>query len=157
MTTLATEPGGAPPGSVRHYSDWRQHEPITVGSPAVATGFTHVVPQAVVQRVVLVSFVLVADGNAANRIPRVEYLNAAGAVFAAVAAPFAITAGVTARFTFAIGIQQFGAAAAAQIGCALPDLLLMDGLAVRVAVAAIQAGDQISGASLFVDQSPVRD
>jgi hypothetical protein len=150
-------PEGQSSGGVRHYDDWAQHEPVTVGAPAVATGFTHRVPGATVQRIRSVSFVLVADANAANRIARVEYLDAAGAVFAAVAAPFTVTANITSRLTFGIGIQQFGANAAAQIGGPLPDLLLQAGLAVRVAVAAIQAGDQISGASLFVDQYPIRD
>lgn len=141
----------------RHYDADYAHEPITIGSPAVATGFTHRVTGATRQRIITVSFVLVADANAANRIPRVEYLNAAGDVFAAVAAPFTVTANITSRLTFGIGIVQFGANAAAQIGASLPDLHLNAGLAVRVAVAAIQAGDQISGASLFVDQWAVRD
>jgi hypothetical protein len=115
------------------------------------------VPGASRWRVQSLSFVLVADANAANRIPRVEYLDAAGNVFAAVAAPFVLTATLTARFTFAIGILQFGANAAAQIGASLPDLKLNPGLAVRVAVTGIQATDQISGAALFVDQWAVRD
>lgn len=141
----------------RHYDDWAQHEPRTIGQPAVATGFTYPVAGAVVQRIVSVSFLLTADANAANRIPRVEYLDGSGAVFAAVAAPFVLTANLAGRFTFGVGLQQFGSNGAAQIGCALPDYLLHDGLAVRVAVTAIQAGDQISGASLFVDQYPIRD
>jgi hypothetical protein len=141
----------------RPYDPDYSHEPITIGAPAVATGFTHVVPGATRQRIVSVSFVLAADANAANRIPRVEFLNAAGAVFFAVAAPFTVTANVTSRLNFGIGIQQFGANAAAQIGAGLPAFKLNAGLAVRVAVAAIQAGDQISGASLFVDQWAVRD
>jgi hypothetical protein len=141
----------------RPYDADYSHEPITIGSPPVATGFTHTVPGASRQRIVTVSFVLVADANAANRIARVEYLNAAGAVFFAVAAPFTVTANITSRLNFGVGIQQFGANAAAQIGASLPPLELNAGLAVRVAVTAIQVGDQISGASLFVDQWAVRD
>ena len=141
----------------RHHDEDYAHEPITIGSPPVATGFTHVVPGSSRQRIVAVSFILVADANAANRIARVEYLNAAGAVFFAVAAPFTVTANITSRLNFGIGVQQFGANAAAQIGGPLPDFNLAAGLAVRVAVTAIQAGDQISGASLFVDQWAVRE
>ena len=141
---------------LRDYGDRWTFEPVTIGSPAVATGFTKRVAGSDVWRVLSVSFVLVADGNAASRIARVEYLNAAGDVFAAVASPFTVTAGVTSRLTFAVGLQQFGANAAAHIGGPLPDLILMDGLAVRVAVTAIQAGDQLSGISLFVAQSTVR-
>jgi hypothetical protein len=141
----------------RPYDADYSHEVITVGSPVVATGFTRTVPGASRWRVQSLSFVLVADANAANRIARVEYLDAAGAVFAAVAAPFTVTANITSRLTFGIGIVQFGANAAAQIGASLPNLRLNPGLSVRVAVAAIQAGDQISGAALFVDQWAVRD
>jgi hypothetical protein len=141
----------------RPYDADYSHEVITVGSPAVATGFSRTVPGASRWRVQSVSFVLVADANAANRIARVEYLDASGAVFAAVAAPFTVTANITSRLTFGIGIVQFGANAAAQIGASLPNLRLNPGLSVRVAVAAIQAGDQISGAALFVDQWAVRD
>src|SRR5215211_5628685 len=94
---------------LRDYGDRWTFEPVTIGSPAVATGFTKRVAGSDVWRVLSVSFVLVADGNAA-----------------------------------------------AHIGGPLPDLILMDGLAVRVAVTAIQAGDQLSGISLFVAQSTVR-
>jgi hypothetical protein len=140
----------------RPHHDGRTSEPVTIASPAVATGFTHTFPKSEVTRVVSVSFVLVADGNAANRICRVEYLKTEGIVFFAVAAPFTVTAGVTSRLNFGIGVQQFGANAAAQIGAALPDFELQGGCSVRVAVTAVQAGDQISAASLFVDQWPVR-
>jgi hypothetical protein len=141
----------------RPLDGWAEHEPRAIPTPAVATGFTYVVPGTVRERIMAVSFVLVADANAANRLPRVEYLNAAGDVFASVAAPFVLTATLTSRFTFAVGLQQFGANAAAQIGGPLPPLKLNSGLSVRVSVGAVQAGDQISVASLFVDQWPVRD
>lgn len=140
-----------------HRDEDYAHEVVTVASPPAATGFSKVVPGASRWRVQSVSFVLVADANAANRIPRVEYLDASGGVFAAVAAPFVLTANLTARFTFAIGVVQFGANAAAQIGASLPALHLNPGLSVRVAVTGIQVGDQISGAAMFVDQWSVRD
>lgn len=141
---------------LRDYGERWTFEPATVGSPAVATGFTRTFPGSEVTRVLSVSFVLVTDANAANRIVRVEYLNASGDVFAAVAAPFLQVASITTRYTFAVGLQTFGAASAAFMGGPLPDFVLMDGLAVRVAIAAVQAGDQLSGASLFVAQSTVR-
>lgn len=138
-------------------SNRRRVEPITVGSPAAGAGFTHPVPGAATQRIRTVSFRLVNAAAAANRIPRVEFLDAAGAVFAAVAAPFKTTTGVTSRFTFGIGLNQYGADDAAQIGGPLPDLELIAGLAVRVVVGAMNAGDQIDGAALFVEQLAVRD
>jgi hypothetical protein len=78
-------------------------------------------------------------------------------VFYVAASPFLIVANTTTRFNFAVGQMQFGANSAAQIGAGLPDFILNSGLAVRVAVTGVQAGDQISGVSLFLDQWPVRD
>lgn len=136
--------------------EWR-YEPVTVGSPAVALGFTHDIPFSEIQRVLGISFQLVTDANAANRIARVEYLNASGAVFFTVASPFTVTASLTSRLNFGVGLQQFGANAAAQIGGPLPDFPLCGGLAVRVAVASIQVADQVQGISLYVAQRTVRD
>jgi hypothetical protein len=140
----------------RPYDADYSHEVITIGSPAVATGFTHVVPGASRQRA---SRLVRARGRRERREPDrargVPERGRRGVL--RVAAPFTVTANITSRLNFGIGIQQFGANAAAQIGAGLPAFKLNAGLAIRVAVTAIQAGDQISGASLFVDQWAVRD
>lgn len=138
-------------------TDRRRVEPITVGSPAAGAGFTHRVPGATVQKFLTVSFRMVNAAAVANRLVRVEFLDAAGAVFAAVGAPFKTTTGVTSRFTFGVGLNQYGADDAAQIGGPLPALELIGGLALRVAVANMNAGDQIDGAALFVEQTGVRE
>ncbi len=139
-----------------HWSE-AEHEVRAIPTPAVATGFTYTVPGTVLERVMSLSFVLVADANAANRICRVEYLAANGDVFASVAAPFTVTAAITSRLTFGVGLQQFGANAAAQIGGPLLPIKLRSGLSVRVAVLNVQVGDQISVAYLSVEQWPVRE
>lgn len=131
------------------------HEVVTVGSPVAGAGFTRTVPGDVLWIVRSVSFSMVNAAAAASRIPRVEFLDGSGSVFFAVAAPFHTTTGVTSRFSFGVGINQFGAIDAANIGAPIPELTLVGGLAVRVAVTAMNAGDQISGAALFVDQLPV--
>lgn len=135
-----------------YYVGGWKHEPVTIASPAVATGFAYRVPGSEAQRVFTVSFVLVTDANVAARIARVEFLNASSDVFAAVASPFTQAASKTTRYTFGVGMQQYGANDAAFIGAPIPDLFLRDGLSLRVAVTAIQAGDQISGISVFVAQ-----
>lgn len=139
-----------------NYPVW-QGEPITVGSPAAGLGFTYTVPGSEVQRVMGVSFVLVNAVAVASRIPRVEYVDGSGTVFFAVAAPFVTTSGKTARFNFGVGLNQFGADDAAQIGAGLPPFTLTAGNSVRVAVTAINASDQISGVHVFVEQMHVRD
>lgn len=134
----------------------RRREPVTIGSPAVASGFTYRFSGAEVTKLISVSFVVVTDANAASRIPRVEFLDSTGAVFFAVAAPFTQAATKTTRYNFGIGVEQFGANDAAQMGAGLPEFHLTENEAIRVAVAAIQAGDQLSGIHLFVDQRSVR-
>lgn len=133
-----------------------QHEPVSVGSPAAGQGFTYSVPKSEIQVVRAVSFVLVNAAAAASRIPRVEFLTNNGDVFFVAASPFVTTTGKTARFNFAVGIQQFGADDAAQIGAAIPKFTLEDGAKIRVAVTAVNAADQISGVYLFVDQLGIR-
>lgn len=140
----------------RHDEDY-SHEVVTIGSPAAGQGFLHTVPGASRQRIRSVSFVLVNAVAVANRLPRVEFLDASGAVFYSAAAPFVTTSGVTSRFNFAVGVTQLGANDAAQIQGALPSFKLNAGLSIRVAIGAVNAADQISGASLFVDQWAVRD
>lgn len=133
-----------------------QHEPRTIGSPAAGQGFTYQLPKTCLAVVRSVSFTLVNAVAAASRIPRLEYLTSEGSVFAAFAAPFTLTSGQTSRFTFAVGCNQFGANDAAAIGCPIPGYVLEDGAAIRVAVAAVNAADQISGVFVFLDQLPIR-
>lgn len=138
-----------------HPDRW-QHEPVSIGSPAAGQGFTYTLPKTCVAVVRSVSFTLVNAAAAGSRIPRLEFLTNEGAVFASVAAPFTTGNAVTSRFTFAVGIQQFGANDAAAIGAPIPKYVLEDGAAVRVAIAAVNVADQVSGVFAFVDQLPIR-
>jgi hypothetical protein len=152
-----TAPGGVVPEWYRVIDPDYAHEVVIIGAPPVATGFTHNVPGASRQRIVTLSFVLFTDANAANRLPRIDYNDSAGNAFFSVGAPFSTPANSTGRYSFGIGVMQFGANAAAAIGGPLPDVRLSVGLSISVAVVGIQVGDQVDGISLFVDQWPVRD
>jgi hypothetical protein len=125
-------------------------------SPAPGAGFTVPTSGAVEQIIQSLSFVLVTSAAAANRIARVEFLDPDGTVFAAIASPFLQTASKTIRYTFAVGIQQFGANDAAFIGAALPPFKLDVSMSVRIAIGAVDTADQVSAASLVALRWPVR-
>src|SRR6266576_5273340 len=98
------------------------------------------------------SFRLVTDGNAASRIVVFSFTDASGTVIFPVASPFTQAAAKTTDYTFAVGIQQFGANDAANIGAGIPALKLYVGLSVAVTITAKQAGDQVSRIRLGLSQ-----
>jgi hypothetical protein len=65
---------------------------------------------------------------------------------------FTQTAGLTTVYTFGLGLVQYGANAAANIGAPLADLILCRGQKLQTTITNIQAGDAISNARLVVDQ-----
>ena len=125
-------------------------------TPAVATGFAYTVPGTVDQLVVAVSFQLVTDGNAADRLVTFQFVDYDGTSYAPVAAPFTQAASLTTLYTFAVGIQQFGADDAAAIGCGIPPVKLPSGCGVKVTLGSVQVGDQVSAVALLLNQWPVR-
>lgn len=103
-----------------------------------------------------VSFTLVSDANAASRIVVFQFHDGSGTSYAPVAAPFVQTASHTSRYTFAVGIQQFGANDAANIGAGIPPVRLDVGYGITVTIAAKQATDQVSAVALLLSQWAVR-
>jgi hypothetical protein len=123
-------------------------------TPAVASGFTYTVGGKYWERIVSVDFKLVTDGNAANRIVTLAYQDQDAREFARTASPFAQAAGITTQYGFGIGMMQFGAASAASIGGPLPSLFLRPGHKLVVSIAAVQAGDQVSLVTLYIERFP---
>jgi hypothetical protein len=124
--------------------------------PAAGLGFTYPNPGTVDQTIVSVSFKLVNAAVAVSRIPTLSFLDQDGTAFAAIAAPFTTGTGVTSRYLFAVGINQFGANNAANIGVPIPPFKLYVGTSLSLAVTAEDAGDQISEIRLTVAKWPVR-
>jgi hypothetical protein len=129
-----------------------QREVVALPPPPAGAGFTRQVSGADTWRVLAVTFQLVTSAGVANRVPRVEYVDGSGVVFAVAGAPFIQAGALTTLYSFSVGAQQFGAAGAAAVGGPLPDLELDVSMAIRVAVAAVQAADQISRVRLYVEQ-----
>lgn len=125
-------------------------------APAVGDGFTYTVPGTMDQEIVAVSFQLVTDDNAADRIAVFSFLDPDGNPYAPVGSAFTQAASLTTVYTFAVGIQQFGADDAANIGVPIPAVKMLSGYGVQVSLDAVQVGDQISGVRLLLNQWPVR-
>lgn len=138
---------GWPPG---------EQEVICVPNPLPGLGFTHTIPGAVTQEILGVSFTLTTAGGGGARTATVRYLDSGGVPFARILCPFTQAGGVTAVYTFAVGVQQVGVLAGTAFVIPLPPwrLDLVSGIDVFPAGAA--AGDQMSDCRLFVEQWNVR-
>lgn len=128
----------------------------SVASPAAGAGFTIPTSGAVEQTLRSLSFRLVTDGNAASRIVVFQFLDPDGTAFGQCAAPFTLAASKTCDFTCAVGIQEFGANDAANIGVPIPEIKLDQTLSVAVTITGVQVGDQVSRIRAAWDRWPVR-
>jgi hypothetical protein len=135
-------------------------DPATAFHPApnvaAGAGFAFVIPGTFVTEVQALSFRLTTSADVADRVAVVSFLDATGQPYAPIAAPFTQAASLTTDYTFAVGITQFGADDAANIGAPLPALRLQAGISVAVSVVGIAAADQITRARLLLAQWPVR-
>lgn len=125
---------------------------VNLPTPPAGLGFTHTVPGAVSQQIMVVSFALTCAAGGSPRIPTLLYVGPDGIKFGAFASNFTLAATNTATFTFAVGINEFGANNAASIGVPLPPLELDVGESVTLNVTNGAAGDQIVDPRLFVVQ-----
>jgi len=133
------------------------HEFVTLGAPAAGAALTVTVPGSVEWEVLAVSFLYTADANAANRFPSLSILDQSGSGIGPICTPFKLVATDASRITFGVGIVQFGADSAAQIGCGIPPMRIQDGLRIRLTATNIQATDTIAAARLYVRQWRVRE
>jgi len=138
---------------------WTLHgeqEPVTLGAPAAGAALTYTIPGSVELEVLSISFTYTASGNAADRIPFLQFLDTSGVSVGDYGTPYKLVASDASRVTFAVGIQSFGADSAVRMGTGIPPLRLGDGMRVRVTATAIDAADTITAARMYVRQWRVR-
>jgi hypothetical protein len=137
---------------------WKHPESAIIGrpNPAASTGFTYSCPGTAEQIVQAVTFKLVTDAQAADRIAVLSFKDQDGTTFAAIASPFTQAASLTTLYTFSVGTTQFGADDAANIGVPIPPFKLTVGLSLVLTLTAKQSGDQVSDVRLAVQQFNVR-
>lgn len=115
-----------------------------LANPAAGVGFSIPTPGTVEQELQALTFTVVSDANAASRIVVVKFLDPTGVSFTEVASGFTQAASKTSVYTFAVGIQEFGANDAANIGVPIPALQLDVTLSLSVSITGVQVGDQVS-------------
>lgn len=134
---------------------WELHgewEPVALSSPAAGAALTYTVPGATQLAVLSASFTYTASANAANRIPFISFLDQSGVPVGKFASPYKLVANDVSRVSFGVGVDQFGADSAANMGCGIPELRLRDGMQVQLSAAAINATDTLTLARLYVRQ-----
>ena len=134
-----------------------EHVPVVLQSATGTGGVTYTVPGAVEQLIVAISFTYTASGNAATRIPFAQFLDQSGVQVCEVGSPFSLVATNVSRVSFGIGLVQLGANSAARMGCAIPPIILADGMQLKLSATLIDAADTITAARLYVRQRPVQE
>lgn len=145
-------PGVAPPvepyGHGRGYVDF-----LNPSNPAAGSGLVQKLDTTWLWRPLSIRFALATDANAANRFPTVDYTDPDGNVWVRNAAGLVLTANTPAQ-TFDFNAQRTVAewAANTDVLAPLSDFFIPGGWQIRINVANVQAGDQISAIRLYVEK-----
>jgi hypothetical protein len=99
-----------------------------------------------------VSLELAAAAAVADRLPRLTWSADGTVPFAQALSPFPLQAAHTGRVTFAVGVQQAGAANAASIIAPMPELCLLPGWTLTLDVVSGAAADALSGVRAYLQR-----
>lgn len=135
-----------------HGNSWL--EMFRIAQPAVAVGASRRIPGETFEQLMVVRFTLVADVNVANRFVAVDVVDGDAIVVSRIASTTAVTAGLTSRFTFAVGIGTLAAGGVNEQMLPLPEVPFPPGFAHTISIANVQAGDQISAISFYLRRWP---
>lgn len=123
--------------------------------PAAGAGYTLVLSRFDRWRLIAVSFLLTTDSNVANRFPAIEYSGATGTPNMADPVQAAIVASTTAQRNLgALNFHDWKSGTGLDNCFPLSGLWLEAGSTVKIVVANIQVGDQLSNIRLTFDRWP---
>ena len=126
---------------------------ITVAQPPAGADWTQTVPAFTRWRIKAVSATLTTSAVVATRFPQLEVLSAGGAAIYLPPAPQSQAAGVANGWVWQTGLPVVGQTVGAfQFETLPPEIEIGDGGNIKVATAALQAGDQWSGIALYVEE-----
>ena len=129
-----------------------EYEPVSLPTPAAGSALTYTAPTATEQLVICVSFLFTTSNAVATRVPYMAFLDQSGTSIAEIATPYTFTASNAGQVTFGLDVQQFGANNGARIGCAIPPVVLADGMQFKLTAALIDTADTITKARMYVKQ-----
>lgn len=121
-------------------------------SPAPGAAFTVKVPGNKVWRVNALQATLVTSATVSNRNLRYAVLNPDGVEVFRASANASVAASSTTIVQFAVGLGSAYGASDGSIVVPIPDLFWEAGFQIQVAAANLQAGDQIQGVQLVVEE-----
>lgn len=140
-----------------HELSYREARPVAVPNPAAGAGFTYSLPGSERTRVLAVCFQLVTAVAVAARRVSCDLIDGEGGILGRFSSGFTQAASLTTVYTFAVGVNAYGANDAAAIGAPLADLMLPGAGSAVVSIANVQAADQVSAVRVTVAQVPYRD
>lgn len=128
---------------------------LTGAQPAAGAGFTRIVPGNQWERLVGVTFKLVASAAVATRVPIVQFKDADGNEFLTVASIGTVVASGTITASFGIGCASSQSSQSSRVTTALPDLILYPALRWTLTATGLDVADQISAIAFYVQQFEV--
>ena len=138
---------------LQHLSNGWQ-ELIKPPSPAFGANFTRVVPVETYERVVALRYQLATSAVVGNRFPQIRFADQDGSDFLRSAGAGTIVASASVLPSLVVnGAGNVGGTTGDTFGT-LPDLLLPPLYSISIAVAGIDAGDQISNIRMIIQRIP---
>ena len=125
---------------------------VLVPSPAAGAGFTFTPSGRNFNRIRTVCFQVVTSSAVASRIVYLDVIDGGGSRLGRFSSGFTQTASLTTIYTFGLGMNVYGADAAASLGAPLAPLWLELGGRVTVGITAVDSSDQVSDVIVTLDQ-----
>jgi hypothetical protein len=125
---------------------------LLVAKPAVGLGFTYINEGRYWEYIDSVSFQIVTDANAGNRLVTLTVADGQGVALATVPSAAALTASKTGQYTY---LDNYSATTGATDGPFLntfPGVWLQPDYRVTVSIANVQVGDQVSNIRVYAER-----
>lgn len=119
-------------------------EPAAVADPAVGVGFSITIGSSYWERLAALTFRVVSDNNAADRLVTLTVNGGDGVPLAIFPAASVQAATLTYNYSFLAGVSTFNAVAGTSVVSPGPGFFLQPAYTLVVTVGSVQAGDQIS-------------
>jgi hypothetical protein len=124
-------------------------------SPAAGANYSRTVQGQHWERFLAARCLITTDGNAANRLVSLDFINARGTTYVRNAASVVVTASTTNQaFEWNIGRTIAEWNTNTPVFCPLMSTFLQPAFTVQITLDNIQAGDQISGIHLWMEKWP---
>lgn len=137
------------------YEEWFQL--VTVPDPAAGQPVTRKTPGEVFERVTTFRYKFVTSAAAGSRFPAMSILDGDGTIIIHVESNVAVGPGATGFMNFFVGAGAAVYVSSGDNTAPIPDFMMAPGFQIQGSITQQLAGDQISGARLYVCRYPSGD